>query len=58
MRQTETAVIDLQNQLSVYEKNLMAKQSAADEKLKRMLVEQKEAENKRELSLSTQKILE
>lgn len=36
----------------------MVKQSAADEKLKRMLVEQKEAENKRELSLQTQKILE
>lgn len=44
LRQTETAVIDLQSQLTVFEKELQAKDRAANEKLKLMVQEQKEAE--------------
>ena len=39
LRQTEAAVIELQNQLSVYEKELMVKEKAANEKLKLMVQE-------------------
>ena len=44
--------------MSVFEKELQAKDRAANEKLKMMVQEQKEAEMKRELSLKTQKELE
>ena len=44
LRETESAVIDLQRKLTVFEKDLTIKGKAADEKLKLMLVEQKEAE--------------
>lgn len=37
LKQTESAVIDLQNQLSVYEKDLMQKERAANDKLKLMV---------------------
>ena len=39
LRQTETAVIELQNQLSVYEKDLRVKEKAANEKLQLMVKE-------------------
>ena len=39
LRQTEAAVLDLQGQLSVYEKDLMVKERAANEKLKMMVHE-------------------
>ncbi len=51
-------MIDLQKQLSVFEKDLFAKDKAANEKLKQMVQEQKEAEAKRELSIKTSKELE
>ena len=44
LKQTETSVIDLQKQLTVFEKDLLAKDKAANEKLKLMVHEQKEAE--------------
>lgn len=44
LRQTETAVIDLQKQLTVFEKDLLMKDKAANEKLKLMVQEQKQAE--------------
>ncbi len=58
LRETETAVIDLQKKLTVFEKDLTVKGKAADEKLKLMLVEQKEAEQQRELSIKTKQELD
>ena len=51
LKETESQVIDLQKKLTVYEKDLLAKDKAANDKLKLMLVEQKEAEQSREISL-------
>ena len=53
LKQTETAVIDLQSQLTVFEKELMTKDKAANEKLQLMVTEQKG-----ELSIKTSKELE
>lgn len=44
LQQTESAVIDLQGQLVIYERDLFAKQSEANVKLKLMVKEQQEAE--------------
>lgn len=58
LKDTETSVLDLQRQLTVFEKELQAKDKAANEKLQLMVVEQKEAEQQRELSIKTSKELE
>mmetsp|Transcript_10643 Transcript_10643/g.10717 ORF Transcript_10643/g.10717 Transcript_10643/m.10717 type:complete len:502 (-) Transcript_10643:3279-4784(-) len=58
LKDTETEVIDLQNKLSVYEKDLMEKQKAADERLKLMVQEQQQAEVKKDQSIKTSKELE
>ncbi len=58
LKETEAAVIDLQKKLTIFEKELTAKKLEADKKLKLMLVEQKEAEQQRELSLKTKRELD
>ena len=58
LKQTESAVIDLQAQLTIFEKELQSKDKAANEKLNLMIIEQKEAEQKKELSLKTKTQLE
>ena len=50
LRETEAAVMTLMQQLSVYEKTLNEKNKAADERLKKMMQEQKQAEVKKEIS--------
>ena len=58
LKETEEQVIELQKSLDTYKAELEAKEKEANEKLKLMVKEQKEAEAKRESSITLSKNLE
>jgi len=58
LKETEEQVVQLQKSLDVYKTELEAKEKQANEKLKLMVKEQKEAEQRRENSIKLSKELE